>query len=275
MDSGFGIPIRDSSSSNIRVGDLVTRINGMDVTESIGNPIPFQDSLQGIKKRLNVMTGADCGADAWSCSSVSVCTTANTRNTKETTRNTKKTTALLALHKHPLVKMDSSTFQNHRCNKCRSKGNSVVHRCEKCDYDLCETCYTETTAETTHDNPKLSRIHGRDVMVWYKGQELPRGFCGILHFEVKVEDSHAVSEFYIGFGGNRLAFLHENINTATATQLLEQLGNVDGNFLIRGPPLKRMLSVTYNREATHYLIAVDGDGSGNLIINGTTFDVTH
>ena len=35
---------------------------------------------------------------------------------------------------------------------------------------------------------------------WYKGTDLPRWFCGVLHFEVKVENSGPASEFYVGFG---------------------------------------------------------------------------
>ena len=43
-------------------------------------------------------------------------------------------------------------------------------------------------------------IQGRDGMTWYRGPELPPWFCGVLHFEVKVENSHPASEFYIGLG---------------------------------------------------------------------------
>lgn len=66
-------------------------------------------------------------------------------------------------------------------------------------------------------------------------------------------------------GGNnktlgKLPFWHKEMNKADAETKLAEMGNIDGNFLLRGPTNKRVLSVVYKGKPTHHLIATDDDG---------------
>ena len=59
---------------------------------------------------------------------------------------------------------------------------------------------------------------------------------------------------------------------AEADERLTGMGNKDGNFLVRGPEDKRVLSVVYKGAPTHHLVKVGEDG--NLVLNKRAFGTT-
>ena len=67
-------------------------------------------------------------------------------------------------------------------------------------------------------------------------------------------------------------WLHLKMKKAEADERLTGMGNKDGNFLVRGPEDKRVLSVVYKGAPTHHLVKVGEDG--NLVLNKRAFGTT-
>ena len=70
-------------------------------------------------------------------------------------------------------------------------------------------------------------------------------------------------------GGNGMPWLHTGMKKSKADEKLTEMGNNDGNFLVRGPAEKRVLSVVYKGQPTHHAIKPGEDG--NLQLNNRTY----
>ena len=62
-----------------------------------------------------------------------------------------------------------------------------------------------------------------------------------------------------------MPWLHTGMKKTEADERLAEMGNTDGNFLVRGPEEKRVLSVVYKGAGTHH--AIKPNEEGNLTLN--------